>query len=209
MLGRMESAYSANCWSDFITTLLLKTCLKTACLTVPPMSSIAPFPWFASKKMPLQGYVSIKLGHHVKCILTMKLASTSIRPKLDWRNQGFFFKLIDEEFVKSKAYIAATVIFQCYKCITFACNIFIFFHVNPHSVQRKLTLNIVCWYDLVLLFVFIVFGKVNMNNSFSFFDFFNLFFIFLALCSFFYSNASWYLGCNFQVYQQFHHFLFL
>ena len=76
------------------------------------------------------------------------------------------------------------VIFQCYKCITFACNIFIFFHVNAHCVQRKLTLTIVCWFDFVLLFVFIVFRKVNMNNSFSFFNFFNLFLIFLALCSF-------------------------
>ena len=139
---------------------------------IPPMPLTAFFPWFASKKITIARICLYQTyHHHVKCILTTKLAFTSIRP----RYHGFFFKLIDEEVVKSKVYIAAMVIFQCYKRITFACNFFIFFHVNSHCVQRKLTLTIVCWFDFVLLFGFTFYGEVNMNSSF---------FIFISLCSF-------------------------
>ena len=52
--------------------------------------------------------------------------------------------LLVRNLLKAKLTLQLWVIFQCYKFITFACNIFFFFQVNPHCVQRKLTLTIVC-----------------------------------------------------------------
>ena len=44
MFGGIELPYSANCPGDLITTFLLKTCLKTAFVTVPAIPSTIALP---------------------------------------------------------------------------------------------------------------------------------------------------------------------
>lgn len=49
LMFRALSTYWANCLADWITTLLARTSLYTEDLTVPPIASTAPFPWWLSK----------------------------------------------------------------------------------------------------------------------------------------------------------------
>ena len=142
--------------------------MRTRSMFDSPLYSIyCPFFMNSFKVMPLYVYSRITFRIHIKSILASELWSTTIRPEFHCIN-FIIRKLRNYEAVKAKTSSKATVVvFRSYYGIVFAYSSTFFFHVNNNSKYVELALTAVFNINFILLFVLIVFPKINKDCNFS------------------------------------------